>query len=438
MTNDDLQKSTCATMLNTNLVASGLPRPVQSKLQKQFAGQIFTVDTMNAAIRLEKETLDQLTASGAIQGAGSQRVSIGRESIDRYQAALDGLFRVPLSSQQKDVPIFSSLRAAYVELTGDTDVTGVLKPEQSRRMQAAYGDATFGYVLGNTLYRKLVNDYREISDYGVSRLVGQNIRNAKDFRTLESVRIGYYGDLPTLNTDIDDYPDLGEVSDEKVEYALQEKGGIITINRRTIINDDVRVVQKIINRLPRAARRTLARRVWSPFLTNAIYDGDGKNIFHVDHNNLGSAAYSIAAAEAARTAFFKQHELETDEALGLRPVTVAFPSDLRGLVTNVNNFNPQAVAVEDGNSMYGYFKSEGLLENPFQTDASDWFMFADPDECEIVELAFLNGQQEPLMLVADNPSGGQMFVGGRLQYKISHDYEAAVTDYRGAYKSVVG
>jgi hypothetical protein len=95
------------------------------------------------------------------------------------------------------------------------------------------------------------------------------------------------------------------------------------------------------------------------------------------------------------------------------------------------------VAVENGNSMFGYFQPDGLFENPFQTDANDWMMFADPNEVEIVELAFLNGQQEPQMLVADNPSVGQMFVGGRIQYRVTHDHNAEPVDFRGAYKAVV-
>ena len=71
------------------------------------------------------------------------------------------------------------------------------------------------------------------------------------------------------------------------------------------------------------------------------------------------------------------------------------------------------------------------------TDPSDWMMFADPNEVEILELAYLNGQQEPEMFVADNPPVGQMFVADKVQYKIRHEYETEIVDYRGAYKSVV-
>lgn len=427
----------CGLTLTSTLAGSKLPDAVQDKLRASFKDVVFAPESLQAAINAEKECLDSLTASGAVHGAGDVRVTVGAESTDKLQAAFDGMLNVPVADELRTVPAFTSLRAAYVQMTGDADITGVLNPTQMRRMQAAYGDTTFAYALGNTLYRRLSQDYRAFGDYGVSRLVGNNIRNAVDFRSLETVRIGYYGDLPTIDTDTQDYPDLGEVSDEKVEYALKEKGGIITINRRMILNDDLRAVQRLLTRLPRAARRTVARTVWTPFLTNAIYQGDNKAIFHADHGNLGSTAYSITTAEAARTAMFKQTELDSGEALGLRPAMVSFPSDLRALVTNVNNFNPQAVAVENGNSMFQFFTPEGLFENPFQTDANDWMMFADPNECEIVELAYLNGQQEPVMLVADNPANGQMFVGGRIQYKIMHDHNAEVVDFRGSYKAVV-
>ena len=427
----------CGMTLDRELTASKLPDSFQATIRKQFEGKEFEASALQETIKATKEALDAFTGSGAVSGAGDVRVHVGRESVDKFQAACDGMFGVPLADNMRDVPVFTSLRAAYVEMTGDSNVDGVLNQAQLRRMQAAFGDATFSYVLGNTLYRRLVNDYREMGDYGVSRIVGNNIRNARDFRTLENVRIGYYGDLPTVDTDTEDYPDLGVVGDEEVSYALQERGGIITINRRMIINDDVRAIQRIISRLPRAARRTVAKKVWTPFLTNAIYKGDNKAIFHADHGNLGSAAYAIASAEAAKTAMFKQTEPGSGEQLGLRPATVAFPSDLRSLVTNVNNFNPQAVAVENGNSMYGFFKPEGLIECPFMTDTNDWLFFADPNEVEIVELAFLNGQQEPTMLVADSPAIGQMFVGGRIQYRINHDFNAEVVDYRGAYKGVV-
>ncbi len=89
--------------------------------------------------------------------------------------------------------------------------------------------------------------------------------------------------------------------------------------------------------------------------------------------------------------------------------------------------------------MYQFFGADdsGIIECPFMTDATDWMLFANPREGEIIEIAYLNGQQEPEMFVADNPAAGQMFVADKIQYKIRHEYEAEIVDYRGVYKAVV-
>ncbi len=423
--------------LDRELGASNLPQLSQDNLRKRFSGQLFNGEVLQAAITDEKKLVDSLTGSGNVDHAGGGRISILRGAPEKLQAAMDKMLGVTVEDQYADIIPLGSLRAAYVEMTGDTEVRGYVDPATASRLQAAYGSSTFAYVLGNTLYRRLTQDYREQTDFGVSRLVGNNIRNARDFRAMESVRIGYYGDLPDVNPEAADYADLGELGDEEISYALNQKGGMITITRKMIINDDMRVVQKILSRLPRAARRTLAKRCWNPFINNAVYGGDAKAIFHVDHSNLGAAAYDIPSALAAKTAMAQQTEPESGERLMLRPVTVAYPSELFGIVQNVNGFNPQAVSIANGNTMYGFFKPEGLIECPFMTDANDFMMFADPNECEILELAYLNGQQEPEMFIADQAAVGQMFVADKVQYKIRHEYECAVVDYRGAYKGVV-
>ena len=422
-------------VLRDELAASKLPEIVQAKLKKRFNNQTVELDTLRAAIKEEKETIDALLESGNVNHSGQIRA--GRDSSEKIQAACDRMMGVRVGDNFKDIVPFKSLRAAYVELTGDTDVRGYVDRATFQRMQAAYGSGSFDYVMGNTLYRRMVQDYKEISDYGVGRLVGPNIRNARDFRTMESVRIGYYGDLPDVDTETEDYEDLAELSDEEISYALNQKGGLVTITRVMIINDDLRAVQKIISRLPRAARKTLAKRCWAKFTGNATYKGDSTAVFHADHSNLGATAYSITTALAAKTAMAQQTEPESGERLMLRPVTVAFPSELFGIVSNVNNYQPASDDAADGNPMKGFFQPEGLIECPFMTDANDWMMFADPAEVEILELAFLNGQQEPEMFVADQPTQGQMFVADKVQYKIRHEYECEIPDYRGAYKAVV-
>ncbi len=421
-------------LVRETLTGSGLPEPVQAKLRTQYDGQIVEEATLQAAVKAEKEMVDQLNASGAVRGIGEARVV--RESSDKLQAAMDGLLQVAALPGMSDVRPFTSLRAAYTELTGDTEVRGYAEPGQ--RLQAAFDSSTFSYVLGNALYRRMINDYRETTDFGLSRIIS-NVRNAKDFRPLQAIRIQYFGDLPDVTPETDDYTDLGTVTDEKVEYSLNQKGGIITITRKMIINDDITAVNRIISRLPRAARRTKAKRAWGKFINNDTYKGDSTAIFTAGHNNLGAAAYSITTSVAARSAIAKQTEPGSGERLYLRPVTLAIPTDLWDTCVQVNQTRGVPGSQNLGNSMFQYFgiNNENIIEVPFMTDVNDWLMFADPKDVEMLEVAYLNGQQEPEMFVADNPQIGQFFVADKLQYKIRDEYEFEVMDYRGAYKAVV-
>ncbi len=421
-------------LVRETLAACGLPEPVQAKLRTQFAGQIVTETTLQAAVKAEKEMVDQLTATGVIHGVGQIRVM--RESGEKLQAAMDGLLSVTVADSMRDVRPFTSLRAAYTELTGDTEVRGFAEPGQ--RMQAAFDSSTFSFVLGNALYRRMINDYRETTDFGLSRIVS-NVRNARDFRPLQAIRIQYFGDIPDITPETDDYTDLGTVTDEKVEYSLNQKGGIITITRKMIINDDLTAVNRIVSRLPRAARRTKAKRAWNKFINNDTYKGDSTAIFTAGHNNLGTIGYSITSAVAARSAIAKQTEPGSGERLYLRPLTLAIPTDLWDTAVTVNQTRGVPGSANLGNSMFQYFgiNNENIFEVPFMTDVNDWLMFADPKDVEMLEVAYLNGQQEPEMFVADNPQMGQFFVADKLQYKIRDEYEFEFMDFRGAYKAIV-
>lgn len=425
----------CSIMLDRELGNSGLPAHSQERLRKLFAEKVFETGTLTAAIKDEKEYLDKITGSGRPADVGSGRAEVVGEPT-RLQAAMDRMFGVRVGNEVSDVAPFESIRAAYVRLTGDTEVRGYT--DASERLTAAFTSTTFAYVLGNSLYRRMVQDYKEVGDYGASRLIS-NKRNAKDFRTLEAVRIAYFGDLPDITPETIDYPDLGTLSDEEVTYALNQKGGTITITRKMIINDDMDAVNKIVNRLPRAARRTLAKRIWNKFISNATYKGDAAAIFHASHNNLGSAALSVTSLVAAKKAMANQTELGSNEKLMLRPVTLAIPTDLWDVAVKINRTQGDPGTANFGNPMYQFFGADdsGIFECPFMTDVTDWMLFADPREVEIIEVAFLNGQEEPEMFVANNPAVGQFFVADKIQYKVRHEYEAEATDFRGGYKAVV-
>ena len=165
-----------------------------------------------------------------------------REPEEKLQMALDRLFNLPV--EDPSIPAFHGIREAYVAYTGDGEVTGLL-PHQMR-IREDITSTTFPNALANTLRRMLLKDYRE-QDYGVS-LIAQS-SSVPDFRTQERVRVGYFGDLPTVSTESADYAELTAPTDEKASYSVVTFGGLVTITRKMIINDDLGVVPQIVGRL---------------------------------------------------------------------------------------------------------------------------------------------------------------------------------------------
>src|SRR5208283_4116321 len=82
--------------------------------------------------------------------------------------------------------------------------------------------------------------------------------------------------------------------------------------------------------------------------------------------------------------------------------------------------------------------NERIVCNPLLIDQYDWYLVADPNDTELIEVAFLDGQEEPELLIANNPLVGQMFTGDKIQYKLRHEYECAAVDYRGFFKGMAG
>lgn len=439
----------CGITLTSELTGSGLPTLAEMRLRKQFEGKVFETTALQAAIKEEKEYLDKLTGSGVVTGSGQTRIQ--NEEPEKIQAAFDKMLGVDVDDKFKDVPALTGLRAAYTRLTGDADITG--RPEnfsrdahrlaasymEMMRLPAAYVSSSFTYLLGTSMYRRLVQDYKAVN-YGEDILISY-IRRAVDFKTMESIRVGYYGDLPDVTPETIDYAELTNVTDEEVSFALNQKGGIVTVSRATILNDDLRALQKLPQRLGRAAKRTYAQRVWNKIIDNATYKGDSKALFHSDHGNLGAVtvtndATGVTTLANRLIAMYNQTEQDSSKKLALEAMYCWVPREKYELACGLNSPWP---GVAGGNPHAGRFgvNHERIIKLALTTDTDDWGLVADKNDVELLEVAFMNGQQEPEFFVADNPLAGQMFLADKIQYKIRHEYEVEIDDYRGLDKSVI-
>jgi len=246
-------------------------------------------------------------------------------------------------------------------------------------------------------------------------------------------------DLPAVDDD-GPYDELAVTVDEKVSYGVITTGGTLTVTRRALLADDIGGIKRAVEMVDRAADRTLAQRGWNKLIANDTYDADGLALFHANHFNLGSAALSVTSLTAAREALFAQKEPGSDERLGLSgPFLLAIPIDLEAAALPINNCDRIPGSATDGNPWFHKFGPEGerIFTNPLFPDANDWCLLDIGGKVGIIEVGFLMGRQTPEIFQANDPKAGSALNQDRLVFKVRHEYNCEILDYKGAYKSVV-
>ena len=313
-------------------------------------------------------------------------------------------------------------------MTGDRLVTGRLRECDQSRLAESMGSATLSEVLGDSITRRMLAEYRAAVDFdGWRQLV--SVVPVNDFRMQHRTRWGGYGDLPTVAEGADYLP-LTSPGDEEATYKAGKKGGTEDLTLEMIKNDDVGVIRRIPTKLSRAAKRTLAKFVFDFLRANpVIYDT--KALFHVDHNNLFAAALSKAELAAHRLAMLKQTELSSNDRIGIAPSRLVVPADLQEAAVDLFKLST------NNEKTFIQTLTMNIIPVWYWTDANDWCTAADPADIPGIEMGFLDGREEPELFVQDTPNVGSMFAADKLTYKIRHIYGGAVTDYRAFTKAVV-
>lgn len=470
---EDIKLWRCEMALERSLKKADLSDKWEQKIRDRFDGKVFETEDLERAIADYQDMAAEMDRGQAQEGdngvPASGVLQVGMGTIEKAQMGVDRMFGLTQEDMNEfcrmerldhrpffgdmrnvqdyetfnEVPAFNSLREMYSFFTGDHEVSGRFMPKNlpsDMRNKMDITSATFSYVLGNTLGRRLVKDYKA-TDFGEDLLI--SIRKpVNDFRQQEAVLVGYFGDLDTVDPEAADYTEIAGVTDEESTYTIAQKGNLLTITRKTIINDDISMIQRLVGRLGRAARRTHAKYVWNFFINNSTCS-DGTAWFTGGHGNLTASALAHATAQTAYLALAKMSEKDSGERIGLlddpdvKP-TLVYPPDLfatgEQIVSEEFYYSSNDLTDKVPNPLVG--KIQGKMISLF-TDADDWGLLLPASVIDMVEMGYLNGRQEPEMFLADSPQSEQVFVADKVRHKIRHEYAGAVIDYRSGYKGEV-
>lgn len=425
---DDNSKKALFMVAENKINSSNLPTLSKQKLLKILPTLVsFSAEVIDGLISDENTYITSLNKTEGFTGFGAH-FEQGDTSKEKLEGALDVAFGVKGSDRAKYGSI--GLQEFYRQATGDIHMT-----QKYNKRFAAVTSTEFSNVLGNTLYRRLLQVFAE-APYDENVLVSTR-RPQKDFRTVDASNIGGFATLPTVAED-NPYLPINHPTDWKTSYAILKKGGLLGITWETILNDDLGLVNRLITNFARAARRTHAAYVFNLMLANpTMYDSIA--LFEAGtHTNLGSAAYAYSTLLAAYKAMIKQAEPGSAFRMGITPYHLFVPAEVYDTAISINQSEVQDVNLQYAFAyhMFGA-NNERIWNVPFMTDVNNWYVCCNPAFCETIEMSYLNGVTVPEMFAQSGATEDTVFTADRINYKMRFVFGGAVVEWRGFYGAVV-
>lgn len=293
---------------------------------------------------------------------------------------------------------------------------------------AAFTTSTsdFPVLLENTLHKALQAAYGTTPDTWTTFC---SVGSVSDFRASNRYRLGSFGNLDVLNEN-SEFKYKTVPDGEKASITAGTKGNLINLSRQMMINDDLGAFVGLAAGLGRAARRTIEVDVYALLAQNSGLGptmSDTHPLFDAAHSNIAATgAIAVSVFDDARVKMASQKDVSGNDYLDLRPQVLLIPIGTGGQarVINQSQYDTEVSSkFQVPNKVVGLFQR--ITDTP-RLSGTRFYMFADPTVAPVIEVAFLDGNQEPYIELQ------QGFEVDGAAYKVRLDYGTGVIDYRGA------
>lgn len=191
----------------------------------------------------------------------------------------------------------------------------------------------------------------------------------------------------------------GTVGDRGETIQLATYGKLISMNRQTIINDDLQAFTRIPMMMGRAALRTIGNLVYAVLTSNPTM-ADGVALFHASHNNLGTTgALATGTIDELRALMAKQTDGNA-HALGITPGYLIVPEALRGAAMVVMESETEIAANQNNSRKPNSVRNIASVISDARLDANSttqYYLVANPAMFDTIEVAYLDGVETPFL-----------------------------------------
>jgi len=257
------------------------------------------------------------------------------------------------------------------------------------------------------------------------------ISSAADFKPQVGIRPSFVGNLLPL-------PPSGDIKhgtlvESTFPWSVSPFARIFSVDRQTVINDDLSFIAETPVLLGKSAAQTLNDLIWSTILAN------GGSFFSAGKSNLLTGAGSVLSQDSFGQAMSLMRSQRDPNGgdISIIPRVLALPPTLeatgRAIVTSVvvgrtdggPTGNPWLAVVDTA--------VESRLTNTAFTgnSSTSWYLFAGPMDAAVI-VGFLDGKESPTIETFGFDREPSKLA---LTFRCYHDFGCALGDPRAAVKS---
>jgi hypothetical protein len=370
---------------------------------------------------------------------------VGPSGLDHFQSAFDWVFGV--DGAPLPPPDLRRTDTMYRILTGDLAWRGVFDPAYAF---AGATTTTLADLSANAMNKVIIDLYNRLMHYRWYEMITSVQPTDGSLHDMAWIQFGGIANLPQVAEGAA-YTEL-DLADSKESDAFVKYGGYVGITDKMIRNSEIAKMQAIPRALTISAIQTRSNAIAAIFTANSgvgpTLDQDSTALFHTNHSNLSTTAYSWSAWKAARLECAKQTELGSSKRQMLFPKFLLLPADLydqalidfgygagpggrpgEGSVTAFQDVNPYAM------DRPGDPRPIPIAVPEF-TDTGDWAYLVDPKIAPVICMAYASnpgGRSHPApeLFTVTSPLAGLIFTNDTIPIKIRDWFAYGVATYRG-------
>jgi HK97 family phage prohead protease len=268
-------------------------------------------------------------------------------------------------------------------------------------LQAAWSTHSIANILSSTVNKFLLAGFDSVENAWRSI---SSVRSVNDFKTVTQYRLN--GGFVFQEVQNGGELKHASASDENRTISADTYGIMTSVTRTDLINDDLGALTAVPQRIGRGGALKLNSVFWTAFLDDASFFTTAKG-----NKKTSATALGLAGLKEALTLYRKLTDPD-GHPIAVQPRVLLVPVDLEVTAAELMNSVQISSGATGGQPSTNVFAGRyEVVSSTYLSNTADYYLLASPADLPVMEVAFLNGVQSPVVETAEadfNVLGVQM------------------------------